>query len=50
MDNIKITTLDSGLRIVTASVPYLSSATVAAFVNTGSRSEEKEINGLSHFL
>lgn len=49
MSNVEITTLPSGLRVVTVNLP-LKTAVTAAFVKTGSRYESKDINGISHFL
>jgi predicted Zn-dependent peptidase len=46
----KLTTLDSGLRIVTERMPSVRSAAVGFFVGTGSRGETHEEAGLSHFL
>lgn len=46
----KLTKLKNGLRVLTVSMPTLASATVTIWVRTGSRFEEKKINGISHFL
>ncbi|PIP57300.1 hypothetical protein COT08_00260 [Candidatus Woesebacteria bacterium CG07_land_8_20_14_0_80_44_9] len=46
----KLHTLASGLRVLTVPLPDLKSATVAVWVKTGSRNEEKRTNGISHFL
>lgn len=43
-------TLPNGLRIVTVPMPGVKSVTVLLMVGVGSRYEEKEINGISHFL
>ncbi len=42
--------LSNGLRVLTVPMPSLESATVTVWVKTGSRFEEKETNGISHFL
>lgn len=42
--------LSNGLRVLTAPMPTLESATVCVWTKTGSRNEEKKINGISHFL
>lgn len=42
--------LPNGLRVITAPVAGLSSATVLVMVGAGSRYEQKEKAGLSHFL
>ena len=48
---IKQTTLDNGLRIVTASLADARSVTVNVVVGTGSRFEQYQANGgVSHFL
>lgn len=46
----KLSKLSNGLRILTVPMPGLESATVTIWVKTGSRFEEKRINGISHFL
>jgi predicted Zn-dependent peptidase len=46
----KLQTLQSGLKLLTVPMPGLESATVTVWVKTGSRYEEKETNGISHFL
>jgi predicted Zn-dependent peptidase len=43
-------TLDNGLRVVTVHTPHLHSAVVAAYVRTGSRHEQPDASGVSHFL
>lgn len=48
--NFKLNTLSNGLRVLTVPMPNLESATVAVWVKTGSRMEEKRVNGISHFL
>ncbi len=48
--NYKKITLKNGLRVITASMPHVKSATVMIFVGAGSRYETKNISGLSHFL
>jgi predicted Zn-dependent peptidase len=44
------TTLDNGLRIVSESIPYMSSVSLGIFVGTGSRSEIPVEQGVSHFI
>jgi predicted Zn-dependent peptidase len=46
----KVTTLDNGLRVVTAPLPQLHRAHVALYVRVGSRFEEQKTSGISHFL
>src|SRR3989339_1815671 len=46
----KLTRLLSGLRVITVPMPGLESVTVTVWVKTGSRFEDKRINGISHFL
>lgn len=48
--DILTTTLDNGVRVLTAHLPHLHTATLAAFVKVGSRFESPEDNGLSHFV
>ena len=46
----EITTLDNGLRVLTASIPTAQAASVAFFVGVGSRGEQPHTNGLSHYI
>lgn len=46
----KKTILDNGLRIVSESIPYMSSVSLGVFVGTGSRSETPAEQGVSHFI
>ena len=48
--DFKLSTLKNGLRVLTVPMPTLESATVTVWVKTGSRNEEDNILGLSHFL
>ena len=47
---IEITRLDNGLRIITERMPHVRSASVGVWVENGSRHEDVEINGISHFI
>lgn len=46
----KLSTLPNSLRVLTVPMPSLESVTVTVWVKTGSRNEEKRLNGISHFL
>jgi len=46
----KKTIIKNGLRIITVPIKNIQSATVLVLVGTGSKYEEKETNGISHFL
>src|SRR5215210_5058061 len=46
----RISTLDSGLRVVTEHMPSVRSVALGFFVGAGSRGEADEESGLSHFL
>jgi predicted Zn-dependent peptidase len=50
MTSPKIIQLENGLRIVIDPIKTVESAAIAVFVNTGSRNETPDINGISHFL
>lgn len=50
MSKTEITTLPNGLRIATDEMKDVETVSVGVFVNTGSRNESPEINGISHFL
>lgn len=45
-----INKLQNGLRVLTVPMSGLESVTVTVWVKTGSRNEDKRINGISHFL
>lgn len=47
---IEMTTLASGLRVVTCHMPHLETASLGVWVNTGARSELPHEHGLSHLL
>ena len=49
-ENYQLTTLPNGLRIVSEHVPHVASAAVGFWVQSGSRDETYEEQGLSHFL
>lgn len=44
------TTLDNGLRLLTAPMPGMRSASIALFFTVGSRYESRPIAGISHFI
>ncbi len=48
--SVRVTTLPSGLRIVTQDMPHLESAAIGIWVGAGSRSERDDEHGLSHLL
>ena len=47
---VRVSRLESGLRIVTHAMEHLQSAALGIWVGTGSRSETEEEHGLSHLL
>jgi predicted Zn-dependent peptidase len=50
MSEIEITTLDNGLRIATATMTNVQTASVGVWVDVGARHETPEINGVAHML
>jgi predicted Zn-dependent peptidase len=44
------TVLDSGLRVVSETIPHVRSVSIGVWTNVGSRDEERSQNGISHFL
>src|SRR5437016_1626126 len=48
--NYKRITLDNGLRLLTAPMPGMRSASIAFFFTVGSRYEANAISGVSHFI
>src|SRR5215211_1051691 len=49
-DRAHVTELDSGLRVVTETVPTVRSVALGLWVRTGSRDETPAQAGVSHFL
>ena len=47
---IRSTRLDNGIRVVTESMPHVSSVAAGFWVGTGSRDESARLAGASHFL
>ncbi|MBW2149278.1 MAG: insulinase family protein [Deltaproteobacteria bacterium] len=50
MNTYKKVVFDNGLRLVTLRVPHVHSVSLGIWVCTGSRHEQPEQNGISHFL
>lgn len=46
----RLTTLENGLRVITAPMPHTRSVAVSCYVGAGSRYETDEQAGLSHFV
>ena len=46
----QVTTLPNGLRVATEHIPFAETATVGIWINSGSRFESEESNGVAHFL
>ena len=42
--------LDNGVRIVFEKIPHVRSASVGVWVQSGTRNEPAELNGVSHFI
>lgn len=43
-------TLDNGIRVVYEKIEYVKSLSIGIWIGTGSRNENKENNGISHFI
>lgn len=50
MSKKEIATLANGLRVACDEMKEVETVSIGVFVNTGSRNESPEINGISHFL
>ncbi len=48
--SVEITTLPSGLRIVTHAMPELETASVGVWIGAGARDEREDEHGLSHLI
>jgi predicted Zn-dependent peptidase len=49
-NGVHLSTLGSGVRIVTESIPHVRSVSVGFWVGVGSRDERSPVAGVSHFL
>lgn len=49
-ENIHLTTLPNGVRVVSETVPHVQSVSVGMFVGIGSRDETDPVRGISHFI
>lgn len=47
---LKRFTLSNGIRIVCENIPYVRSISIGIWVRTGSRNENRQNNGVSHFI
>ncbi|MDE2127732.1 MAG: insulinase family protein [Armatimonadetes bacterium] len=50
VEDVRVTTLSNGLRVVSESVPYVRSAAVGLWAGAGSRDETPRNRGISHFI
>lgn len=50
VDSCKVTTLQNGIRVVSEFIPYLKSFSLGFWFNIGSRDENPNNNGISHFI
>jgi predicted Zn-dependent peptidase len=48
--SVTVTTLKSGITVVTDTMPHLETASLGVWVNSGSRDERRDEHGISHFL
>jgi predicted Zn-dependent peptidase len=48
--SVAVTTLKSGINVVTDTMPHLETASLGVWVKSGSRDERRDENGISHFL
>ena len=48
--SVEVTTLPSGLRVISDAMPHLETTAIGIWVGTGSRHESDPQHGLSHFL
>ena len=48
--SVRVTSLESGIRVVTHEMDHLESAALGVWVGAGSRSERDDEHGLSHLL
>jgi predicted Zn-dependent peptidase len=48
--DIRSTTLPNGLLVLTEKMPHLRSVSMGVWIDSGSRDEAPEVNGISHFI
>jgi predicted Zn-dependent peptidase len=48
--SVEVTTLKSGINVVTDTMPHLETASLGVWVASGSRDERRDEHGVSHFL
>jgi predicted Zn-dependent peptidase len=48
--NIQREVLPNGLTVLTEEMPHLRSVSIGVWIRTGSRHEDAELNGISHFI
>ncbi|HEX4554620.1 MAG TPA: insulinase family protein, partial [Xanthobacteraceae bacterium] len=48
--SVEVTRLASGLVVVTDAMPHLQTASLGVWVGCGSRDEQADEHGISHFL
>jgi predicted Zn-dependent peptidase len=48
--DIEVTLLRNGVRVITEAMPHVRSVSVGVWVNSGSRQEAPDQNGLTHFI
>ena len=48
--SVAVTTLKSGINVVTDTMPHLETASLGVWVNSGSRDERRDEHGISHLL
>ena len=48
--SVAVTTLTSGITVVTDTMPHLETASLGVWVYAGSRDERRDEHGISHFL
>ncbi len=47
---IGVTTLQNGIRVISESMPHVRSVSIGVWITTGSRHEQLEETGISHFI
>src|SRR5271167_3043581 len=48
--SVELTTLKSGITVLTDDMPHLKTASLGVWIASGSRDERRDENGISHFL
>ena len=50
MNEVRVTTLDNGLRVATDFMPHVETVSLGIWIGVGTRNEQQAVNGVAHLL